>query len=64
MKTPTVYGDRICSVCKGICHDGSVRSLRIKKSQRQIYFCSPICAKYRYNWEWEYMTEPVNVKTR
>jgi hypothetical protein len=34
--THRVYGDRICTQCAGICHEGSWRA---KYGQRKHYFC-------------------------
>ena len=35
-----VYGVRICQQCRGICHEGS---LRTTFGQRKRYFCSERC---------------------
>ena len=39
---PKVHSDRICRVCKGICHEGSLRTIT---KQRNAYYCSESCVK-------------------
>ena len=58
---PTIYGDRICKRCKGLCHTDSWRTTY---KQHNIYFCCEAHLRAEYGGFIPPYYQRVNVKSK